>query len=100
MALTVRDHVVEEELSGLLHDRIGAFGEELAVAGEIVVLGEVERQPRRTHGPNSRGRKVDWNGVSPQVGVVMHDESAGVVVELRYLPAVLADRKSTRLNSS
>src|SRR5579872_1242296 len=92
MPFAVWDQVIEKELSRLFHDRVSTFGEESAVAREIVVFGEMERQPGRAHGPDARAGAIDGNGISPEVGIVVQDESSGAVIEPRHAAAVFTRR--------
>src|SRR5688500_10751435 len=50
----------------------------------------MEAQPRSSHRPEARMYTVDRDGVAPDVGVVMDDETACSIEILRQPPAVLA----------
>ena len=74
--------IVEQKESVLAQSRIGAFAEEGDVASVVVVVPEMEREPRGAHGPDASAERVDGRGVAPDIGVVVNNKAAGFVVVL------------------
>ena len=79
---------VEEEGRRVLHHRVAAGAEELGVARVVVVVPQVQRHPRPAERPQPAQRVVERRGVGPQVGVVVGDEPAAVVVDAGGVGAV------------
>src|SRR6266851_1295353 len=74
--------VVEKEEHVFAEAGIGSLPEEGSVSGVVVVIPEVEGEPRSAHGPDAPAEGVDGGGVAPDVGVVMDDGAAGFVDEI------------------
>ena len=76
----------------LLHHRVGALRQEIAVAGEQVVLPEVLAEPGAAGGPDAVVRVVDRRRAAPEVGVVVQHPAARAVVGPRPSCGRLADQ--------
>jgi len=85
------DQEVEQEARRAFHQRIGAFLKEFLVAGEEVMLPRVLAKPGRPHGPDAPDA-VGRRGESPHIREMVHDPSAGAVVNLRRAAAGLDER--------
>jgi len=84
VAFAVFNEPGEEEFGGALHEGVRASAEEVAVAGEEVVLVEVSAEPGAAHAPvGPRGRAhafADGVGGSPDVDVVVGAPAGEAVV--------------------
>ena len=76
--------VIEEELRGRLHGRIGPLGQKLLIAGEQVLLPEMLAEPGPADDPDAVVRGVDRRRAPPEIEVMVHDPAAGPVVVLGH----------------
>src|SRR5437016_4091519 len=90
MTLAVINQITQEKLRCLLHDRIGPLRKKLAVASKIIVFPQMQTQPRAAHGPDPGPDPVDWNGVAPDVGVVMNYKTTRAVKVPGHPPSIFA----------
>ena len=89
MALAVVDQEVEKKLRGFLHDGIGFARQECAIQTILIVLPEMERQPRAAHRPDADVAVIDGRGIGPGIDIVMEREAAGAVHFLGCAPATV-----------
>src|SRR5262245_61308017 len=87
--MSVCNQVIQKELCGLFHQRVGAAREKLTIASEVVMLPEVQAQPGAAHRPNAGTHTVDRHGVSPNVRVVMNHKAARAIESPGHVPAIL-----------
>src|SRR5262245_46376517 len=52
------------------------------------MIPEVQAQPGCAHGPQSPLHSIDWNRMSPEVGVVMNYKATSAVKILRHILAI------------
>src|SRR5579862_198897 len=79
MALAIIDEKVEEKARSFLHDGVSLAAQESAIETILVVIPEVERQPRAAHRPDADVAIIDGGCIAPGVDIVMKHEAAGTV---------------------